>query len=72
MVEDEESKNAETKGGYAKEMSAEYQKKTRGFIGRNFKDNGYCNMHCSNTRKKSTFNFEKRNVGEHAKWFSYC
>ena len=26
MVEDEESKNAETKGGYAKEMSAEYKK----------------------------------------------
>ena len=35
MVEDEESKNAETKGGYAKEMSAEYQKKTRSFISRN-------------------------------------
>ncbi len=32
MVEDEESKNAETKGGYAKEMSEEYKKKQAALI----------------------------------------
>ena len=38
MVEDEESKNAETKGGYAKEMSAEYQKKQEALLAETLKD----------------------------------
>ena len=37
MVEDEESKNAETKGGYAKEMSAEYQKKQEALLAETLK-----------------------------------
>ena len=32
MVEDEESAEAETSGGYAKEMSAEYQKKQEALV----------------------------------------
>ena len=38
MVEDEESKNAETKGGYAKEMSAEYQKKQEALLAETLKE----------------------------------
>ena len=37
MVEDEESKNAETKGGYAKEMSIEYQKKQEALLAETLK-----------------------------------
>ena len=37
MVEDEESKNAETKGGYAKEMSTEYQKKQEALLAETLK-----------------------------------
>lgn len=38
MVEDEESKNAETKGGYAKEMSVEYQKKQEALLAETLKE----------------------------------
>ena len=38
MVEDDESKNAETKGGYAKEMSAEYQKKQEALLAETLKE----------------------------------
>ena len=38
MVEDDESKNAETKGGYAKEMSAEYQKKQEALLADTLKE----------------------------------
>ena len=38
MVEDEESKNAETKGGYAKEMSIEYQKKQEALLAETLKE----------------------------------
>ena len=38
MVEDEESQNAETKGGYAKEMSAEYQKKQEALLAETLKE----------------------------------
>ncbi|OUX36261.1 MAG: NAD(P) transhydrogenase subunit alpha [Candidatus Pelagibacter sp. TMED273] len=38
MVENEESKNAETKGGYAKEMSAEYQKKQEALLAETLKE----------------------------------
>ena len=38
MVEDDESKNAETKGGYAKEMSVEYQKKQEALLAETLKE----------------------------------
>ena len=38
MVEDKESQNAETKGGYAKEMSVEYQKKQEALLAETLKD----------------------------------
>ena len=71
MVEDEESKNAETKGGYAKEMSAEYQKKTRGTFSRDFKRYGYCYLYSSNTGKKSSSYFKKGNARQHETRFGH-
>ena len=54
MVEDEESQNAETSGGYAKEMSEEYKKKTISINCRNYIKTRHCNLYRSNTRKTGT------------------
>ena len=54
MVENEESKEAETSGGYAKEMSDEYKKKTKNFNCRNSIQARYYNMHRFNSRKTSS------------------
>ena len=71
MVEDEESKNAETKGGYAKEMSAEYQKKQEALLAETLKtmDIVICTAQIPGRKAPLIL---KRNVGKYAKWFSYC
>ncbi len=53
----EGSENLETEGGYAKEASDDFKKKTRRTFSRNFKENRYCYLYCLNTWKKSTINY---------------
>ncbi len=56
----EGSENLETDGGYAKETSEEFKKKTRRPIEGNIEENRYSNLHSFNTREKSTNYYKKR------------
>ena len=53
----EGSENLETEGGYAKEASDDFKKKTRRIIIRDIKKNRYRDLYSLNSRKKSTSNY---------------
>ena len=54
MVEDDEVQNAETEGGYAKEMSDDYKKKQAQLIADTDFKARHCNLYCSYPWEKST------------------